>query len=221
MTRKSATATMSAQPAERGRPREFDLDEVVERAGQVFWQQGYHATSVESLCQATGLFRASLYGAFGDKHGVLIAAFDRYADNVVARVDATLKQPGSARARIREALRFYTELSPDLAVRRGCLITNTVLEMLPGDTSLRPHLEAALGRIAALYAGAIARGQEAGEFDASVDPNAAARFMLCTIQGLRVLGKTHLGSAELADIVELALRALDPPARLQRSATKN
>ncbi len=57
---------------ERGRPREFDIDEVANSAAQVFWEQGYHATSIENLCNATGLLRGSLYGAFGDKHGLLV-----------------------------------------------------------------------------------------------------------------------------------------------------
>jgi len=75
---------------ERGRPREFDIDEVALSASQVFWEQGYHATSIEALCKATGLMRGSLYGAFGDKRGLLAAAFDRYSERAVTRLKERL-----------------------------------------------------------------------------------------------------------------------------------
>jgi TetR/AcrR family transcriptional repressor of nem operon len=58
--------------ADRGRPREFDPVVAIEAAGKVFWDQGYHATSIEDLCAATGLLRGSLYSAFGDKKGMLL-----------------------------------------------------------------------------------------------------------------------------------------------------
>ena len=51
----------------RGRPREFDAEETVDRAMRTFWRRGYRAVSMTDLTEATGLGRASLYGAFGDK----------------------------------------------------------------------------------------------------------------------------------------------------------
>ena len=54
----------------RGRPRQFDPDQAVQRAMQIFWTRGYQGTSLPDLLDATQLSRGSLYAAFGDKHGV-------------------------------------------------------------------------------------------------------------------------------------------------------
>jgi TetR/AcrR family transcriptional regulator, transcriptional repressor for nem operon len=62
----------------RGRPRSFDVEAAVERAMDVFWSRGYHATALPDLLRATKLSRGSLYAAFGNKHSLFLRALDRY-----------------------------------------------------------------------------------------------------------------------------------------------
>jgi len=194
--------------AQRGRPREYDIDEVAARAADVFWKHGYHATSIEALCQATGLQRGSLYGAFGDKQGVLAAAFDRYAQGALVALQERLCAAGPPRQVLREALLHYTRVAARLSGRHGCFITNATLELLPEEAALRPHIERTLQRIASLFAATIVRGQHAGTFDAGLDEQAVGNYLLCIVQGLRVLGKASLAEHELVQIVDLALRVL-------------
>ena len=65
------------------RPREFDTQEVIESICDQFWSDGYEATGIADLEDATGLARARLYGAFGSKRGMLCEALDYYLDNKV------------------------------------------------------------------------------------------------------------------------------------------
>ena len=81
--------------------RQFDPDEVVDRAMEVFWTRGYESTSIDDLVEATGINRGSLYNAFGDKQGLFLAAIDRYwttfADDMVAALsdrDPTQRSEG-------------------------------------------------------------------------------------------------------------------------------
>ena len=60
------------------RPREFDIDHVLNAAMHAFWQRGYEATSLADLMEATGLQKGSLYKAFGDKHSLFMQALNRY-----------------------------------------------------------------------------------------------------------------------------------------------
>src|SRR6201996_8931615 len=61
-----------------GRPREFDMDQAVERALKLFWSRGYEGTSISDLTTALGITRASLYAAFGSKEGLFQRVMDRY-----------------------------------------------------------------------------------------------------------------------------------------------
>jgi TetR/AcrR family transcriptional regulator, transcriptional repressor for nem operon len=207
MKRTNSSIT-SSTPPERGRPREFDIDEVTEIAGRLFWEQGYHATSIESLCTSTGLFRASLYSTFGDKHGLLVAAFDQYAEGAIARLRGRLHANLPAREALRGALLHYTQIAAKLSGRHGCLITNAAIELLPADEVLRPHIETTLRRISSHLAATVVRGQQTGEFNQDLDEQEIANFLLCLIQGMRVLGKVNVSQKELVSIVDIGMRAL-------------
>jgi len=65
------------------RPREFDEDVVLGKVLSVFWERGYDGTSVEDLVERTGLGRASLYGAFGDKERLFERALALYLSRLL------------------------------------------------------------------------------------------------------------------------------------------
>ncbi len=79
------------------RPREFDRDEVLQKALQVFWERGYESTSVQHLVDAMGIGRASLYATFGSKHGLFCAVMDDYERALTQTLIAPLEGPGSPR----------------------------------------------------------------------------------------------------------------------------
>ena len=64
--------------ARMSRPKEFNPDEALEKAMQVFWHKGYEATSMEDLLNAMDINRGSLYATFGGKRALFLKAMDRY-----------------------------------------------------------------------------------------------------------------------------------------------
>ena len=205
------TVPFSEKPgaADRGRPREFDPAVAIEAAGKVFWNQGYHATSIDDLCDATGLLRGSLYSAFGDKKGMLLAAIDRYAEKNLARFAESLSSAEPSREGLRSALLYYTRTATVLSGRHGCLITNAAMELLPHDPDVAERVERIFRQMAALLSAAVIRGQSAGIFNAKLDERTVGNFLLCVIEGLRVLGKVKTYSEkELAAVVEVVMAGL-------------
>src|ERR1700732_1681752 len=83
-----------AMPRGPGRPREFDLDEALDKAIGTFSENGYHATSLGKLTAAMEIAEGSLYKAFRDKRGVFLAAFERY---VMLRGERLARQLAGAR----------------------------------------------------------------------------------------------------------------------------
>src|SRR4029079_14289460 len=75
----------------KGRPREFDADEALDRALEVCWRKGYEGASLAELTEAMGINRPSLYAAFGNKEALFRRAFDRYADGPAAYTRDALK----------------------------------------------------------------------------------------------------------------------------------
>ena len=190
-----------------GRPREFDLEAAVADAIEVFRARGYHGASVDDLTEGTGLTRGSLYKAFHDKRSLFLAALEHYTAASLKRVGDTLSQPGSAREAIREALMSYARRAATQGAQ-GCLITSAAMEMMPADEEAGALIKRMFRRMQDLFSAAIIRGQAAGEIPGDYDERALARLLLCTVQGLRVLGKTGPSEAETEEVVDAALRAL-------------
>jgi TetR/AcrR family transcriptional repressor of nem operon len=204
----TSKAAPTADRALPGRPREFDIDVAVESAILVFRSRGYHGTSVQDLTEGTGLARGSLYKAFHDKRTLFLAALDHYTAASLRRVGDALNQPGSARTAIREALLGYARRAAAAQGQQGCLIVAAAMEMMPDDIEVSALISRMFRRMQDLFAAAVIRGQACGEIAGDLDERAIARMLLCTIQGLRVLGKTGPSEQDMTEVVETALRAL-------------
>jgi TetR/AcrR family transcriptional repressor of nem operon len=189
-----------------GRPRKFKQDDVLIAAGRVFWEKGYHAASIDDLCAATGVLRGSLYAAFGDKKGILLAALQHYGEARVTRLADSLRCDEPSLDVFRQALRYYTRAATDLT-GRACLITNTAMEMIPQDAEVAAVVESIFRRMAALLAAEYTRGRRAGLFASDLDETTAGHYLLSATQGLRVLNKVFRED-ELTPLIDFILRGI-------------
>ncbi len=199
----------AAHPVLPGRPREFDINDAVRDAMDVFWTRGYHATSMTDLMEGTGLSRGSLYKAFGDKKTLFLRALDRYAEFGLEELAEILAAHGSVKETIRAALTIYVPLSSDKPGQRGCMVMATAAEMLPHDPEIGARVRDTFLRIQALFVDEIRRGKAAGEMTSDQDARDVARFLVCQIEGMRLLGKVGATRQEMAAVVTAAMRSLD------------
>jgi len=191
------------------RPREFEREEVVTKALAVFWRQGYQATSVQDLVEATGLNRGSLYDTFGDKHGLFLAVVEHYRTTVTARRLARLEEPGLAREKIAKFFTDVIEFSVGEGRLLGCLMTNSAIELAPHDRDTRLAVAANMGAMEATFRRVLARAKKEGELAADKSPADLARFLTATANGLRVMAKVTPDRATLRSVVRIALQALE------------
>lgn len=190
------------------RPREFDVDAALDRVMRVFWTQGYESTSLDDLCEATGIGRSSLYAAFDDKRELYLRALDHYENGVAAHIAAALARP----VPIRKAVsRFLGRMIDDIVAgpgRRGCFIGNCAAELARRDRAAAARVRRSLDRVEASFRDALARAKARGEISAVSDVEALARFLTAGIQGLRLVGKANPDRAVLEDIAAVMLRCL-------------
>ena len=192
----------------RGRPREFDVDEALDKAVRVFCERGYHATSIGDLTEATGLTSGSLYKAFKDKRGLYVAALTHYKDSRDAQLQAALAPARTGRERVHAALLHYAEHSHGERGRLGCLVINSATELATFDAELGRWVAGSLRRNEVLLAKLLREGIADGSVPAHVDPAVTGRLLLCLIQGMRVVGKTGVTRKDTLALVDVALKTL-------------
>lgn len=192
------------------RPREFDRQEVIAQAMNVFWRNGFEATSIQDLVDATKLNRGSLYNAFGDKAGLFAAVMEAYAAAAPAGELARALEAGDpARPAIETFFAALVERGGADKERRGCLIVNTASELVPRDPQVAQWMETVARRQEETLTALVERGQAAGEIAPWRDAKALGRFLFAAAQGLIVTGKVDPDPAVLEDIAAMALSLLD------------
>ena len=190
-----------------GRPREFELETAARDTMKVFWDRGYVRASLPDLIAGTGLSRESLYKAFGDKKGLLLAALGLYMCDGLRETAGLLSQPGSATNAIKASLLRYARLSSGEPGRRGCLVVSLATEMAAYDNDVAEKTERMFKRLQQLYVETIIRAQENGELPEH-NEFVMARFLVCQIEGMRVLGKTGASETEMLELVECTMNRL-------------
>ncbi len=192
------------------RPIGFDREEALDRAMGVFWSKGYRAASIEELVTRMGIQRGSLYGTFGDKRALFLRAVERYQRVVARELFDALEAPGSGLAAIRRFFRLRVESALDRRRPRGCLVTNSAVELSGRDRGAAAKVGGSLVKMEAAFRGALERARAAGELPRTRDVRALARFLTSSAQGLSVMAKAFPERAILEDVVAVVLAALEP-----------
>jgi AcrR family transcriptional regulator len=156
-----------------GPPRERS-EEVYAAALRLFNQKGYHATSMQDIAAAVGLYKGSLYHYIGGKEDLLVQVFERAMDGLLSRVERIVADSSVAPS---EQLRSVIEAHVEAVASNLDALTVYLHEFraLAGETleTVREQRE----RYRALVESVIARGVRCGEFG-SVDVGIATLGVL-------------------------------------------
>jgi len=187
--------------------RQFDEDAALDAALGVFWRQGYGATTMQELAEATGVLRGSLYNAYGDKEALFLRAYARYTERYLASVDAALAQPD-----IEQALRSFMNFLIDSMrkERRGCMTTKAAVDEQAGAKPIRRALRELLDGLEARLRERLSRPDARARL--SIAPDDAARLLVTLTRGIVVMERVHGDAASLRATSEAALAALLRPA---------
>ncbi|GAA2419623.1 TetR/AcrR family transcriptional regulator [Actinomadura vinacea] len=185
------------------RTKEFDPDDVLERAMALFWEQGCENTSMADLVEHLGINRASLYATFGSKRDLYFKALARYREANGDMIHS-LSQPGPALPAVLAMIDQYTQPCP-----HGCMIVNTAVELAPRDPEAARVVEASWTYLEAALTSALIRAKAQGELPARKDPATLARLLLVLFQGMRVLSRTPSPETRLQDAAKEAKNLLN------------
>jgi TetR/AcrR family transcriptional repressor of nem operon len=185
------------------RPRTFDEIDVIAAARDEFWLRGYAATSVDDLTSVTVLGKGSLYGAFGDKHGLFLRALDDYIGTALESVRAQLRDSKrSAYDRLVRHIRWQVKAIAADRSRRGCMMAKSAAELSAIDETVEQRVERAYAAWIAELAECIAEAQRDGAVDKKQKPQALATTLLAFMRGQEALYKGGVKPAQLKAAAE-------------------
>ena len=167
------------------RPKTFDVDDVLDRAVDLFWVNGFAATSIEDLVNHLGINRGSLYSTFGSKQELYELALERYLTSGQQRFAEKVTDQAIP---LREALSALLTSSARKTDHRGCLLVNTAMERNATDERSLHMTSKGFDELRAMLIAALESRRD--ELADGLTPEQAADLVLVATQGLRVVGAT-------------------------------
>ena len=160
---------------------EFNECEIIEKAMNVFWEKGYHGTSMQDLVDAMQINRSSLYNTIGDKHALFIKCVTSYAE-------VGFRETQEKIAKEKSGLQALINIIKDKAAwvvdsQNGCLGMKTIFEIAPEDVEVRNVLSKNGERYLKMISDVIQKAIDAGELDGSEDASLLAEYIMTTFTG--------------------------------------
>ena len=195
-----------------GRPREFDTDDALDAATQVFIQRGYEAARLPELLEAMKIGRQSMYNAFGDKRRLFLKVLDRYAGRHQNRLDETLGREGCPLENVRQVVAGWNHFA-EPGSHCGCLTANTMAELGHTDPDVAAVLRRQVGRLESAFADTLTSAKAHGGLRECVDPRRLARHLTTTFYGIALMSRLPDTEPIVRDAVAAALCTLQSATR--------
>ena len=190
------------------RTKEFDTDEVLNKAIDLFWDKGYNGCSMQDVVDGLGLSRSSIYETFGDKRQLFLEALKKYQRAGVEEMEKNLDKATDIRQVLTKV--FESVLPDDLhcTVRKGCFMVNTAVELASHDPEIAAIVKANRQEVEDILTKAIKKGQRTGQVTSTLDPRSIARFIYTNLSGIRVTAEAGTDRKILEDIIKVSLSVL-------------
>lgn len=169
----------------------FDRQEVIDKATNLYWQKGFHATSMRNLQDTIDMRPGSIYAAFGNKNGLFKETLRNYTDISLS----SLKQCQSEYESPIEALKMFVKKQVIGTQNEGlngmCMLAKTIAELTSENQDLIDMTKSFLGEIGAEFVKVIEEAQLLGEVESSKNAEELATHVQIQIAGLRTYGKIN------------------------------
>jgi TetR/AcrR family transcriptional regulator, transcriptional repressor for nem operon len=185
------------------RPKTFDEEQALDAAVDAFREHGFEGTSAETLVQAMGIGRQSLYDTFGDKWQLYRSSLRRYVGAEALAHGAALRSQPRAIDGIQALLNRVIADAWE-----ACLGISSICEFGRTQPELTEIHDAASRAIRAAILKRVREAQTAGDVSSDLDPEEVTGFLLAGIAGIRIAARGGADAKQLRALGELTMRAL-------------
>ncbi|VAX00765.1 Transcriptional regulator, AcrR family [hydrothermal vent metagenome] len=188
-----------------GPSKQFDQQEALSKALNVFWNKGYEATSMQDLVASMGINRASMYQTYGNKHALFVLSLDLYIrmslSNIQKMTDTFVSESDSSFDSLQRVFETMIETGYK-GEQNGCFINNTAIELASHDPDIAKKIRQFWIDFENIFTTHIQHAIDNNEIDADTNAKQISSLLNINLQGLMVKSKTSVTKDELLALVQ-------------------
>lgn len=186
--------------------KKFDEIEVLERAMNLFWKQGYEATGTAQLIKEMGIGRQSVYDTFGSKRDLFLLSLGHYAQTNGSLLTSQLNGEGGYVEQLKRQFELWGEFASSHA--EGCMMVNTLAELASQDEEIQIILTKHNERIEERLVKTISLAIKAKEISSATDAQQVSCALVALLNGLFLLSKTKPSETMISSVINSAGKLL-------------
>lgn len=185
-----------------GRTKLYDKDDVLQKALELFWDKGYHATSMSDLETAMGINKFGIYATFGSKHALMLEAADRFFQVYQVPAYAML----DAEDPVKSILAFFDRALNigSQTGHNGCFLLLLGIELNHADPEIQKRIDASYHLLEIRLSACLDSAKERQILAVSDSPKVLASFLRTYLEGILSRGRHGAGEETKAGVKVLA-----------------
>lgn len=180
------------------RSKQYNEEDVIEKAMSLFWRNGYEKTSVRMLEKEMGINQFSIYSSFGSKHGVFLESLKCYK----SKVHSIFEKLQNGTDGVDDIKTFFydsVQIPTDMGNHKGCLLTNTYNEFADTeDQMIQGQMAEFMNNLKMIFIQKLSRNSSKDE--TTIDKQ--ANYLLLAKHGLAAASRVN-NKQEIEDYIEL------------------
>ena len=191
-----------------GRPRTYQREDAIGAAMNLFWRQGYDATSLDDLLQAMRLSKSSFYADFQSKEALYHTCLQQYQRFVVDHVRELYLQSPSLQQFLSSV---FQEVVDDATSQepKGCLIVNSAVEFGQHRKKFSAEVRTALDAVQSAFERVIREYVKQGSVSPEISPKVSAKYLTTCISGIRAMIKGGMSVKDAKAVVSKVIQSFE------------
>jgi len=190
------------------RTKEFNEDQALDKAIEIFWHKGYNGTSAQDLVTHLGLSRSSLYDTFGDKQKLFVKSLKRYQKKSQDHVVDLFNTSENIKETLHDLFKQAVIESLEDRITKGCFMVNTSVELAMHDQEIAKIVQNNSRVMEEVFTNAVQKGQDLGQISKKNDARVLARFIFNNYSGIRVLARSGEKDKQVYDDIIKAILSI-------------
>jgi len=191
------------------RKKEFNEEEALDKARELFWNKGFYDTSIQDLVNTLGINRGSLYDTYGGKKELFYASLNLHQSRNLTFLRAFLEKNKDVKNGLKLFFERIVNSIIDDVSNKGCFIVNSTMELLPSDEKVTELVTTYRNSVQQSFFDYLEKGKKTGQLQSSLDSQCVSSLLCTLLMGIRVSGKIVRDKNELLGTVNYTLNNIN------------
>jgi TetR/AcrR family transcriptional regulator, transcriptional repressor for nem operon len=175
---------------------------ILRKSGVLFNTQGYKATSISEITDATGFTKGAIYRHFNNKDELERETMAHLSGLLFANMRERIKSEKTAGDKLRAIFKYFESYITNPPLKGGCPLLNAAIEADDAHAGLRKEALKTMGILRESVVTILKNGIERKQIKAAIDKDFYATLMIATLEGGIMMSKLEGNNNDIRKMIK-------------------